>query len=140
MTRVDLSSWVPRGVDGRAGAFARLVVASADPPSWARARSLLWSASRLCDSALACGIEPDPVCVLSRPLIERFIVSGTSSWSSAARRTVRSNLAFLARRVHESTPKPVPLGHERAQAPYSPIQLARYLALADAQPTQAPSP
>jgi hypothetical protein len=132
-----IEAWEPRAGGARAGAFARGVVARADPPSWARARSLLWSASRLCTFALFCGHEPEPAVVLSGALIERFIVAGTPRWSSAARRTVRTNLYFLARRVEVRTPQPVPLGRERAQAPYAAAELAAYLALADAQPTLA---
>ena len=82
MARCDLSSWVPRGVDERAGAFARVVVEVADPASWARARSLLWAASRLCDVALGWGLAPEPCVLLQGALIERFIVSGTSGWSA----------------------------------------------------------
>jgi hypothetical protein len=135
--RIDLDAWVPRGVDERAGAFARSLVAGVDPPSWARARSLLWSASRLCAFALFCGHEPEPAVVLSGALIERFIAVGTPGWSLAARRTVRTNLYFLARRVNVRTPEPVPLARGRAQAPYAEAELAAYLALADAQPTEA---
>jgi hypothetical protein len=126
--RIALDDWAPRGVDERADAFARSVVAQVDPPSWARARSLVWSASRLCAFALSCGHEPEPAVVLSGAMIERFIVTGTPRWSSAARRTVRSNVYFLARRVLVRAPEPVPLGRERAQAPYSdarPAHLSR---------------
>jgi hypothetical protein len=137
MTEVDLSSWVPRGVDERAGAFARAVVAKVDPPSWSRARSLLWAASRLCAFALCCGLDPEPSVVLSSALIERFILVGTKRWSAAARRTMRSDLSFLARRVLSPAPGPTPLGRERAKAPYSESELRAYLALADAQPTVA---
>jgi hypothetical protein len=132
-----IEAWEPRAGPAAAGAFARGVVARADPPSWARARSLLWSASRLCTFALDCGHEPEPAVVLSDGLIERFIVAGTPHWSSAARRTVRTNLYFLARRVVARTPEPVRLGRERAQAPYRDADLAAYVALADAQPTLA---
>ena len=51
--------------------------------------------------------------------------------SKATRRTVRTNLRFLARRAHNVTP-PAPLCRDRAKAPYSPVELAAYLALADA--------
>jgi hypothetical protein len=135
--RIALDTWVPRGLDERAGAFARALVAQVDPPSWARARSLLWSASRLCAFAFACGHEPEPAVVLSSALIERFVVVGTPRWSLAARRTVRSNLYFLARRVAVRAPAPVPLARGRAQAPYAEAELAAYLALADAQRSEA---
>ncbi len=136
MTRLDLTAWVPRGVEARSAEFARGVVGRVDPPSWARARSLLWAASRLCDFALSVGLEPDPAVVLSAGSIERFIVS-TRGWSSSGRRTMRSNLLFLSRRVVGVAPQPLALGRERAQAPYDEAELAAYLSLADAQPTEA---
>ena len=137
MTRppVDLSTWVPRGVEVRSGAFARDVVAAVEPATWARARSLAWAASRICDFALSLGLEPDPALVLSLAFIERFMASGTPGWSAPARRCARTNLYFLARRS-EPGPSPVPLSRERAKAPYSEADLRAYLALADAQPTE----
>jgi hypothetical protein len=139
MTRppVDLSSWMPRGVDPRAGAFARAVVERTEPRTWARARSLAWAASRLCDFALSVGLEPDPAVVLERACIERFIESQAARWSAPARRTARSNLLFLANEVHRRGPRPAPLSRERAQAPYGEAELAAYLGLADAQSTPA---
>lgn len=136
MTRLDLTAWVPRGVEVRSADFARDVVGRVDPQSWARARSLAWAASRLCDYALAVGLDPDPAVVLSVGSIERFIASG-SGWSKAGRRTMRSNLVYLRERVLEVAPKPAPLGRERALAPYSEAELGAYLSLADAQPTLA---
>ena len=79
MTEIDLSTWVPRGVDERAGAFARTVVAKLDLRSWSRARSLLWAASRLGAFALCCGLDLEPSVVLSSALIERFILVGTAA-------------------------------------------------------------
>jgi len=137
MTGLDLSAWVPRGVDRRSGAFAKVVVARADPPTWGRARSLLWAASRLCECALAWGLEPEPSVLLRDGVIERFILTAAVNWSSAARRTVRSNLLFLAHRFFAVAPDPTALGRERAQEPYSEAELAGYLTLADAQPTAA---
>ena len=53
-----------------------------------------------------------------------------------ARRTLRTNLRFIARRVvPQLYPQDVPLPRERAKQPYSPAEIAGYLALADAQPT-----
>ena len=130
-----IERWAPRSGGPAAGAFARQVVVSAEPGSWPRARSLLWAASRLCAFALDCGLEPEPGVVLSRSVIERFIVVGTPHWSGPGRRTLRSNLLFLARRVLDVAPDPVPLGRERAQTPYTEAELAASLALADTQPT-----
>ena len=78
VTGLDLSAWVPRGVDGRSGAFARVVVARADPPTWGRARSLLWAASRLCECALRWGLEPEPTVLLADAVIERFILTAAA--------------------------------------------------------------
>jgi integrase len=130
-----VAAWRPRGVPSEAGAFARSVVGPLDVPSAVRARSLLWAASRLCAFALECGLAPEPDVVFSMPLIERFIVVGTLACSHGARRTLRSNLLFLYRRVKESDPLLVPLSRERSQRPYCDAELAAYLALADAQPT-----
>jgi integrase len=137
MRRADWRDWSPRGVEQAAASFALLVVAMAEPSSPARARSLLWAASRLCDFALGCGLEPEPAVVLSRPVIERFIIVATAHRSRAARRTLRSNLFFLAKRVLVLDPPPVPLGREASQAPYSQAEIAGYLSLADNQPTPA---
>ena len=53
-----------------------------------------------------------------------------------ARRTLRTNLRFIGRRVvPQFYPADLPLPRERSKEPYSPAQIAGYLALADAQPT-----
>jgi hypothetical protein len=52
-----------------------------------------------------------------------------------ARRTLRTNLRFIARRVvPHLAPADLPLPRERGKAPYSAAEIAGYLALADAQP------
>jgi hypothetical protein len=52
-----------------------------------------------------------------------------------ARRTLRTNLRFIARRVvPRLAPADAPLPRERAKAPCSPAEIAGYLALAGAQP------
>jgi integrase len=49
---------------------------------------------------------------------------------------LRTNLRFIGRRVvPQLYPADLPLPRERAKAPYSPAQIAGFLALADAQPT-----
>jgi integrase len=56
--------------------------------------------------------------------------------SPMARRTLRTNLRFIGRRVvPQLYPADLPLPRERAKAPYSPAQIGGHLALADAQPT-----
>jgi integrase len=57
--------------------------------------------------------------------------------SGVARRTLRTNLRFIGRRVvPQFYPADLPLPRERAKAPYSPAQIDGYLALADAQPAR----
>ena len=54
------------------------------------------------------------------------------------RRTLRTNLRFLARAVVPAlAPADTPLPREHAKAPYAPAQIDGYLALAAAQPTAA---
>ena len=68
-------------------------------------------------------------------VIERF-ARCAPGLSPVARRTLRTNLRFIARRVvPQLYPADVPLPRERAKAPYSPAEIDGYLALADAQPT-----
>ncbi len=56
--------------------------------------------------------------------------------SGSARRTLRTNLRFIARRVVPAlAPADASLPRERAKAPYSAAEIAGYLALAGAQPT-----
>lgn len=135
MSEPDWRKWAPRGVEPAAARFALAVVERVGPASVGRARSLLWAASRLCDFALSCGLPPDPAVVLSLAVIERYTIVATARMSQAARRTLRSNLLFLSKKLLVGDPALVPLGRERSQQPYSDTQLARYLALADAQPT-----
>jgi hypothetical protein len=111
-----LETWAPRGAEAGAS-FARVLVASLELTSWARARSLLWAATRLGAFALARGIEPEADVVLRLGFIERFLAEGTPTWSSAARRTGRSNLYFLAEQRFCQGPRPVPLSRERAKPP-----------------------
>jgi hypothetical protein len=58
--------------------------------------------------------------------------------SGPARRTLRTNLRFLARAVvPQLAPADAPLPRERARAAYTAAEISGYLALADAQPTAA---
>ena len=75
--------------------------------------------------------------LLHPSVIERF-TAHAPGLSGPARRTLRTNLRFLARAVvPQLHPADAPLPRERAKAPYSPAQVDGYLALADAQPTAA---
>jgi integrase len=111
------------------------VAARAGPGTRARANALLWAAARLAAWAVPLGLEPVPEVVLHPSVIERFAVSAPGL-SGSARRTLRTNLRFIARRaVPALMPADAPLPRERAKAPYSQAQIAGFLALADAQPT-----
>jgi integrase len=68
-------------------------------------------------------------------VIERF-ARCAPGLSGVARRTLRTNQRFIARRVvPQLHPADVPLPRERSKAPYSPAEIAGFLALAGAQPT-----
>ena len=70
-------------------------------------------------------------------MIERF-AAHAPGLTGVTRRTLRTNLRFLARRVVPAlAPADLPLPRERAKAPYSPAEIGGYLALAAAQPTAA---
>jgi hypothetical protein len=132
-----IASWRPSSVSPRAADFARAVVTGAAPGGRERAKSLLWAAGKLADYAIGCGLDPVPEVLFHSPVIERFAV-GAPGLSGAARRTLRTNLRFLARRVAPAlAPADAQLPRERRKAPYSAAEIAGYLALADAQPALA---
>jgi integrase len=76
--------------------------------------------------------------VLLHPsVIERF-TAHAPGLTGVTRRTLRTNLRFIARRVvPQLHPADAPLPRERARAPYSPAEIGGYLALAAAQPAEA---
>ncbi len=132
-----IAGWRPSSVSPQAADFARAVVTEVAPPARERAKNLLWAAGKLADFAVSLGLEPVPGMVLHPSVIERFTVSAPGL-SPVARRTLRTNLRFLARRVVPAlAPADAPLPRERSKAPYSAAEIAGYLALADAQPTLA---
>ncbi len=130
----DIARWRPSSVSPQAAAFARQVVPAAGPGGRERAKNLLQSAARLADYAVPLGLDPVPEVVLHPSVIERF-ARCAPGLSGVARRTLRTNLRFIARRVvPQLVPADAPLPRERAKAPYSPAEIAGYLALAGAQP------
>ena len=132
-----VAAWRPSSVPPQAAAFARQVVAAAGPHGRDRAKNLLWAAGKLATWAVPLGLEPAPGVLLHPSVIERF-TAHAPGLSGAARRTLRTNLRFLARRVvPHLVPMDAPLPRERAKAPYTPAEIAGFLALADAQPTAA---
>jgi integrase len=122
-------------VSAKAAAFARDVIAQAGPEGRQRAKNLLWAAGKLADYAASLGLELTPGVVLHPSVTERF-TRCAPGLSGVARRTLRTNLRFIGRRVvPQLYPADLPLPRERAKKPYSPAQIAGFLALADAQPT-----
>ena len=113
------------------------MVRSAGPGDKERAKSLLAAASRLAAWAAGLGLDLVPGTLLHPSVTGRF-ARACPGLSPAARRTHRTNLRFIARRVVPHLhPADLPLPRERARAPYGPAEIAGFLALAAAQPTQA---
>ena len=132
-----IAAWRPSPASPQAAAFARQVVTAAAPGGRERAKSLLWAAGKLAGWAIPLGMEPAPAVLLHPSVIERF-TAHSPDLSGPARRTLRTNLRFLARKVvPHLAPADKPLPRERAKAPYTAAEIDGYLALAAAQPTTA---
>ena len=132
-----IAAWRPSSVPAEAAGFARGVVTGCGPLSRDRAKCLLWAAGKLAAWAIPLGLEPVPGVLLHPSAIERF-AAHAPGLSGVARRTLRTNLRFIARQVAPHLcPADAPLPRERAKAPYSPAEIAGFLALAAAQPTPA---
>src|SRR5207302_43372 len=131
-----IGRWRPSSVSPPAAAFARDVITAAGPGGQERAKNLLWAAGKLADYAASLGLDLVPGVVLHPSVAERF-TRCAPGLSPVARRTLRTNLRFIGRRVvPQLYPADVPLPRERAKQPYGPAQIDGYLALADAQPTR----
>jgi hypothetical protein len=130
-----LARWKPaRGTPAAAADFARAVVAAAGPGGQDRAKCLLWAGCKLASWAIGLGMEPVPGVLLHPSVIERF-AAHAPGMSGPARRTLRTNLRFIARAVvPHLDPADAPLPRERARQPYTRAEIDGYLALADAQP------
>jgi integrase len=130
-----IARWRPSSVSPQAAAFARAVIGQVAPEGKERAKNLLWAAGKLADYGIGLGLEPVPEVLLHPSAAERF-TRCAPGLSPVARRTLRTNLRFIARRVvPQLYPADAPLPRERAKQPYAPAQIDGYLALADAQPT-----
>jgi integrase len=131
-----IGRWRPSSVSPPAAAFARDVVATAAPEGRERAKNLLWAAGKLADYAIGLGLEAVPGVVLHPSTAERF-TRCAPGLSGVARRTLRTNLRFIGRRVVPHLyPADLPLPRERSKQPYSAAEISGYLALADAQPAR----
>jgi integrase len=132
-----IAAWRPVSVTAEAAAFARAVVTACGPLGRDRTKNLLWAAGKLAGYGLGLGLEPVPGVLLHPSVIERF-TAHAPGLSGPTRRTLRTNLRFIARRVvPQLAPADTPLPRERAKAPYSPAEISGFLALAGAQPTAA---
>ncbi len=130
-----IGRWQPSSVPPQAAVFARDVIAAVAPEGRERAKNLLWAAGKLADWAVPLGLEAVPEVLLHPSVAERF-TRCAAGLSPAARRTLRTNLRFIGRRVvPQLYPADVPLPRERAKQLYTPAEISGFLALADAQPT-----
>ncbi len=131
-----IAGWRSEVLSERAQRFAREAVTAAAPATAARAKALLFAASKLACFGERVGLELEVGVLLHPSVIERFILCGCEAVSPASRRTVRTNLRALARALEaHPEPRPVPLPRERAKQPYSEAEIAAYLRLAEAQRT-----
>ncbi|HEX5299448.1 MAG TPA: hypothetical protein VFW50_20880 [Streptosporangiaceae bacterium] len=130
-----IARWRPSSVSPEAAAFARGVVGQVAPGGRERAKNLLWAVGKLADFGMGLGLDAVPEVLLHPSTAERF-TRCAPGLSGAARRTLRTNLRFIGRRVvPQFYPADLPLPRERSKQPYSPADIAGFLALADAQPT-----
>jgi hypothetical protein len=130
-----IAAWRPTSVSPQAAAFARAVITETGPAGQERAKNLLWAAGKLADYGIGLGLDAVPEVLLHPSVTERF-TRCAPGLSGVARRTLRTNLRFIGRRVVPRLyPADLPLPRERAKEPYNPAEIAGYLALADAQPT-----
>ena len=127
----------PHTVSSASARFAREVTTAAGPATLNRARALLFAASRLGAFAESVGLPLDAEVLLTPSVIERCCWPSVTTMSQPTRRTVRTNLRAIARAVLPATASPQTLSRERAKLPYSAAEIAGYLALCDAQPTEA---
>ena len=130
-----IGQWRPSSVSAQAAAFARDVIAKTGPGGRERAKNLLWAAGKLADYGTGLGLDAAPEVLLHPSVTERF-TRCAPGLSPVARRTLRTNLRFIGRRVvPQLYPADLPLPRERARQPCTPAQIGGFLALADAQPT-----
>jgi integrase len=131
-----IGRWRPSSVSPPAAAFARDVITAAGPQGRERAKNLLWAAGKLADYGLGLGLDAAPEVLLHPSVAERF-TRCAPGLSPVARRTLRTNLRFIGRRVvPQLYPAGMPLPRERSKQPYGPAEISGFLALADAQPTR----
>ena len=129
-TAAYIARWRPSSVSPQAAAFARDVVVRAGPEGRERAKNLLWAAGKLADYAMPLGLEAVPEVLLHPSAAERF-TRCAPGLSPAGRRTLRTNLRFIGRRVvPQFYPADLPLPRERSKRPYSAAEISGFLSLA----------
>jgi hypothetical protein len=136
MVAETIAHFTPRAAS-HVATFAKETTLAAHPSTSARAKALLFALTKLGAFAVWIGVELDPALCLSPSMIERFIVTEGKRLTPPTRRTLRSNLRFVARRVLvNNPPAPIALSREAAKAPYSEKELAAYFSLAAHQPSE----
>ncbi|MGH9298184.1 MAG: hypothetical protein ACRDZP_09470 [Acidimicrobiales bacterium] len=131
-----ISLFAPTSVSAEAAGFARVVVMASSPQTVARSKALLFAASKLAEHCCGTGTGLAVYLALSPPSIEHFVARGCGGMSAATRRTIRSNLRFIASSVLSGTTRAPAMPRGRAKAPYTTAEIDAYLALARSQPTQ----
>ena len=91
------------------------------PESKQRTKALLFAAAKLASFAKSLGAGLEVGTVLSRPFIERFLVS--APMSPPTRRTLKTNLAYLVSHVPGHGPALTRCPRERAKAQYRFLKL-----------------
>ena len=110
-----IERWRPSSVSAEGAVFARDVVTRAGPQGRDRAKSLLWAAGKLADYGIGLGLDAVPEVLLHPSTAERF-TRCAPGLSGPARRTLRTNLRFIGRRVvPQLYPADLPLPRERAE-------------------------
>jgi hypothetical protein len=100
-----IGRWRPSPVSPQATAFARDVIGRVAPEGRERAKNLLRAAGRLAGYAASLGLDLIPEVVFHPSVTERF-ARCAPGLPGVARRTLRTNQRFIARRVrhtHRST-------------------------------------
>lgn len=128
-----LHRYAPRGVDPDVVAFAKTLATRARPLRRTRAKAYLFALATLGTYARSVGVDLEASVLLAPSFIERCCLSGR--FTPATARTVRSNLRAV-RRALDPAALPPAMVRTRAKAPYSEAEIAGYLTLADAQPSE----
>ena len=119
-----IGRWEPSSVPPQAAVFARDMIGQVAPAGRERAKNLLWAAGKLADYGIGLGLEAVPEVLLHPSSVERF-TRCAPGLSPVSRRTLRTNLRFIGRRVvPQLYPADLPLPRERAKKPYSAAEIA----------------